>query len=90
MPYVKILSQVKKGPQRKAFLSQQEEISDDDDYANAEEQFSTDIEPEEHSPYSVYQSSSHPKMPQKSFLLIQFPPKMAENWCRYGGELVTK
>ena len=30
--------------------------------------FSTDPEPEEHSPYSVYQSSFHPKMPQKSFL----------------------
>ena len=62
------LHQVKKGPQRKAFLSQQEEISDDDEYANAEEQFSTDPEPEEPSPYSVYQSSFHPKMPQKSFL----------------------
>ena len=62
------LHQVKKGPQRKAFLSQQEEISDDDEYANAEEQFSTDPEPEEHSPYSVYQSSFHPKMAQKSFL----------------------
>ena len=60
--------QVKKGPQRKAFFSQQEEISDDNEYANAEEQFSTDPEPEEHSPYSVYQSSFHPKMPQKSFL----------------------
>ena len=48
------LHQVKKGPQRKAFFSQQEEISDDDEYANAEEQFSTDPEPEEHSPYSVY------------------------------------
>ena len=62
------LHQVKKGPQRKAFFSQQEEISDDDEYANAEEQFSTDPEPEEHSPYSVYQSSFHPKMPQKAFL----------------------
>ena len=31
------LHQVKKGPQRKAFSSQQEEISDDDEYANAEE-----------------------------------------------------
>ena len=62
------LHQVKKRPQRKAFFSQQEEISDDDEYANAEEQFSTDPEPEEHSPYSVYQSSFHPKMPQKSFL----------------------
>ena len=60
--------QVKKGPQRKAFFSQQEEISDDNEYANAEEQFSTDPEPEEHSPYSVYQSSFHPKMPQKFFL----------------------
>ena len=60
--------QVKKGPQRKAFFSQQEEISDDNEYANAEEQFSTDSEPEEHSPYSFYQSSFHPKMPQKSFL----------------------
>ena len=33
------LHQVKQGPQRKEFLSQQEEISDDDEYANAEEQF---------------------------------------------------
>ena len=62
------LHQTKKGPQRKAFSSQQEEISDDDEYANAEEQFSTDSEPVEHSPYSVYQSSFHSKMPQKSFL----------------------
>ena len=68
------LHQVKKGPQRKAFFSQQEEITDDDEYANAEEQFSTDPEPEEHSPYSVYQSSFHPKMPQKSFL----PPNIWE------------
>ena len=66
--------QVKKRPQRKAFFSQQEEISDDNKYANAEEQFSTDPEPEEHSPYPVYQSSSHPKMPQKSFL----PPNIWE------------
>ena len=66
--------QDKKGPQRKAFFSQQEEISDDNEYANAEEQFSTDPEPEEHSPYSVDQSSSHPKMPQKSFL----PPNIWE------------
>ena len=62
------LNNYKKGPQRKTFFSQQEEISDDDEYANAEEQFSTDPEPEEHSPYSVYQSSFHPKLPQKSFL----------------------
>ena len=60
--------QVKKGPQTKAFFSQQEETSDDNEYANAEEQFPTDPKPEEHSPYSVYQSSFHPKMPQKSFL----------------------
>ena len=60
------LNNYKKGPQRKAFFSQQEEISDDDEYANAEEQFSTDPEQEEHSPYSIYQSSFHPKMPQKS------------------------
>ena len=62
------LNNYKKGPQRKAFFSQQEETSDDDEYANAEEQFSTDPEPEEHSLYPVYQSSFHPKMPQKSFL----------------------
>ena len=62
------LHQTKKGPQRKAFSSQQEEINDDDEYAHAEEQVSTDSEPVEHSPYSVYQSSFHPKMPQKSFL----------------------
>ena len=66
--------QVKKGPQRKAFFSQQEEISDDNEYANAEEQFSTDPEPEEHSPYPVDQSPSQPKMPQKSFL----PPNIWE------------
>ena len=66
--------QVKKGPQRKAFFSQQEKISDDNEYANAEEQFSTDPEPEEHSPYPVDQSPSQPKMPQKSFL----PPNIWE------------
>ena len=66
------LHQTKKGPQRKAFLSQQEEINDEDEYGIEEEQFSTDPEPEEHSPYSVYQSPFHPKMPQKSYL----PPKI--------------
>ena len=66
--------QVKKKPQRKAFFSQQEEISDDDENTNEEKQFSTDPEPEEHSPYPVDQSSSHPKMPQKSFL----PPNIWE------------
>ena len=64
----------KKGPQRKALFSQQEEISDDDENTNEEEQFSTDQEPEEHSPYPVDQSSSHPKMPQMSFL----PPNIWE------------
>ena len=68
------LNNYKKGPQRKAFFSQQEEISDDDEYDNAEGQFSTDPKPEEHSPYSVYQSSFQPKMPQKSFL----PPNICE------------
>ena len=68
------LHQIKKGPQRKAFFSHQEEISDDDEYANAGDQLSTDSEPEEHSPYSVYQSSFHPKMPQTSFL----PPHIWE------------
>ena len=66
--------QVKKRPQRKAFFSQQEEISDDDENTNEEKQYSTDSEPEEHSPYPVDQSSSHPKMPQKSF----FPPNIWE------------
>ena len=66
--------QVKKRHQRKALFSQQEEISDDDENTNEEEQFSTDPEPEEHSPYPVDQSSSHPKMPQKSFL----PPNIWE------------
>ena len=66
--------QVKKRPQRKAFFSQQEEISDDDENPNEEEQFSTDQEPEEHSPYSVYQSSFHPKIPQEFYL----PPNIWE------------
>ena len=65
---------VKKRPQRKAFFSHQEEISDDDENTNEEEQFSTDPKPEEHSPHPVDQSSSHPKIPQKSFL----PPNIWE------------
>ena len=68
------LHQVKKGPQRKAFSSQQEELSDDDEHAYEAEQFSTDPDPEECSPYSVNQSSFHPKVPQKSFL----PPQIWE------------
>ena len=68
------LLHTKKGPQRKAFLSQHEEVNDEDEYGIEEEQFSTYPEPEEHSPYSVYQSSFHPKMPRKSYL----PPKIWE------------
>ena len=68
------LHHTKKGPQRKAFLSQQEEVHDEDESGIEVEQFSTDPEPEEPSPYSVYQSSFHPKMPQKSYL----PPKIWE------------
>ena len=68
------LNTYKKGYQRSAFLSQQEEISDDDEYANAEKQFFTDPKPEAQCLYSVYQSSFHPKMPQKSFL----PPNIWE------------
>ena len=68
------LHHTKKGPQRKAFLSQQEEAHDEDGYGIEEEQFSSDPEPEEPSPYSVYQSSFHPKMTQKSYL----PPKIWE------------
>ena len=68
------LHHTKKGPQRKAFLSQQEEVNDEDEYGIEEEQFSTDPEPEEPSPYSVYQSSFHPKMAPKSYL----PPKIWE------------
>ena len=68
------LHQIKKGPQRKKFFSHQEEINDDDKCANAGDQFFTDSEPVEHSPYSVYQSSFHPKMPQTSFL----PPHIWE------------
>ena len=68
------LNNYKKGPQRKGFFSQQDEISHDDEYTNVEKQFLTDPKPEAHYPYSVYQSSFHPKMPQKSFL----PPNIWE------------
>ena len=69
------LHHTKKGPQRKAFISQQEEANDENEYVIEEDQFFTDPEPEEEpSPYSVYQSSFHPKMPQKSYL----PPKIWE------------
>ena len=73
------IHQIKKGPQRKAFSSQQEEIIDDDEYANTEEQFSTDPGPVEHSPYSVNQSSFHPKVPQKSFLSCHICETLSES-----------
>ena len=63
------LHHTKKGPQRKAFLSQHEEVNDEDGYIIEKEQSFNDPDPEEESsPYSVYQSSFHPKMPQKSYL----------------------
>ena len=80
------LHHTKKGPQRKAFLSQQEEVSDEDDYGIEEEQFSTDPEPEEPSPYSVYKSSFHPKMPQKSYL----PPKIWETLSESTQQMIVE
>ena len=69
------LHHTKKGPQRKAFISQQEEVNDENEYVIEDNEFFTDPEPEEEpSPYSVYQSSFHPKMPQKAYL----PPKIWE------------
>ena len=68
------LHHTKKGPQRKAFISHQEEVNDEYEYVTEEEQDSHDSEPEELSPYSVYQSSFHLKMTQKSYL----PPKIWE------------
>ena len=69
------LHHTKKGPQRKAFISQQEEVNDENEYVIEENEFFTDPEPEEEpSPYSVYQLSFHPKMPQKAYL----PPKIWE------------
>ena len=68
------LNNYKKGPQRKAFFSQQEEISADDEYANAEEQFSTDPEPEEHSPYSVFSHHFTPRC-HKSLSYLPTPGK---------------
>ena len=80
------LHHTKKGPQRKAFLSQQEEFNDDNEYAIEEEQLFTAPEPEEHSPYSVYQSSFHPKMPQKSFL----PPKIWETLSKSTKQMIIE
>ena len=78
--------QVKKRPQRKAFFSQQEEISDDDENTNEEEQFSTDQEPEEPSPYSVYQSSFHPKMAQEFYL----PPNIWETISESSKQMIIE
>ena len=80
------LHQTKKGPQRKAFLSQQEEVNDTDEYVLEEEHFSNDPEPEEPSPYSVYQSSFHPKMPQKSYL----PPKIWETLSEITKQMIIE
>ena len=69
------LHHTKKGPQRKAFISQHEEVNDEDGYIIEAEQSFNDSDPEEESsPYSVFQSSFHPKTPQKSYL----PPKIWE------------
>ena len=73
------LHQIKEGPQRKEFFSHHEAISDDDEYANAGDQFSTDSEPDENSPYSVYQSSFHPKMPQTFPLSPHIWETLSEN-----------
>ena len=80
------LHHTKKGPQRKAFLSQQEEVNDEDEYGIEEEQFSTDPEPEEPSPYSVFQSSFHAKMPQKSYL----PPKIWETLSESSKQMIIE
>ena len=69
------LHHTKKGPQRKAFISQHEEVNDEDGYIIEAEQSFNDSDPEEESsPYSVFQSSFHPKTPQTSYL----PPKIWE------------
>ena len=55
------LHHTKKGPQRKAFISQHEEVNDEDGYIIEAEQSFNDSDPEEESsPYSVFQSSFHP------------------------------
>ena len=72
------LHHTKKGPQRKAFLSQQEEVHAEDGYGIEEEQFSTDPEPEEPSPYSVYQSYSIPRCHRS----LIFLPKSGKHFLR--------
>ena len=80
------LHHTKKGPQRKAFISQQEEVNDEYEYVTEEEQDVNDTEPEEHSPYSVYQSSFHPKMTQKSYL----PPKIWETLSESNKQMIIE
>ena len=81
------LHHTKKGPQKKAFLSQHEEVNDEDEYIIEEEQSFNDPDPEEESsPYSVYQSSFHPKMPQKSYL----PPKIWETLSESTKQMVIE
>ena len=81
------LHHTKKGPQRKAFISKHEEVNDEDGYIIEEEQSFNDSDPEEESsPYSVYQSSFHPKMPQKSY----FPPKIWETLSESTKQMVIE
>ena len=82
------LHPAKKGPQRKAFFSHQEEISDDDEYANAEEQFSTDPEPDDkliwcrprlgsrsYKPLGIYWDNRDKSLPHTFLLLIHIQDK---------------
>ena len=81
------LHHTKKGPQRKAFISQHEEVNDEDGYIIEAEQSFNDSEPEEESsPYSVFQSSFHPKTPQKTYL----PPKIWETLSESTKQMVIE
>ena len=81
------LHHTKKGPQRKAFISQHEEFNDEDGYIIEAEQSFNDSDPEEESfPYSVFQSSFYPKTPQKSYL----PPKIWETLSESTKQMVIE
>ena len=81
------LHHTKKGPQRKAFISQHEEVNDEDGYIIEAEQSFNDSDPEEESsPYSVFQSSFHPKTPQKSYI----PPKIWETLSESTKQMVIE
>ena len=81
------LHHTKKGPQRKAFISQHEEVNDEDGYIIEAEQSFNDSDPEEESsPYSVFQSSFHPKTPQTSYL----PPKIWETLSESTKQMVIE